>query len=383
MAIHIGIIDKDPTRLITALLHQHFKADKMIFIGIECQRDNYQKLKYVLNEKGIECAFFLIPSHVNIKAIKARICTLIETIKLETENIFFNASCGSRHRLLAIYEVFRSYHYPIYTIEPFSDELCWIYPDGKPNEQVEDHISIKDCLTIFGARSELADEHISLMCEEVVNILGAKWASNAHALGPGLATLNYLATKCRKEQRLNVELSEKQQTYQELAILIEDLKAAGLAQYQKGQLTFKNEAARQFANGEWLEWYVYQKVKSIQDELVTIQDLAINVQVFRKLNEKEVKNELDVVTVVNNKLHLIECKTKGMSNDGDDTLYKLESIRDLLGGIQARAMLVSFRPLRHHDVTRASDLGLALIGPDQLGELHTHLYQWFLEAGGK
>lgn len=383
MAIHIGIIDKDPVRLITALLHQKFKADKMIFIGIECQRDNYQKLKDVLEEKDIKCSFFTIPSHVNIPAIKMRIRTLIETIKGETKNIFFNASCGSRHRLLATYEVFRTYHYPIYTIEPFSDELCWIYPDGKPKEQVEDHISIKDCLTIFGARSTFSDEHNLLMFKEVVDTLGAKWASNAYALGPGLATLNYLATKCRKEQKLDVELSAKQQSYQELATLIQDLKTAGLAQYQEGLLTFKNDAARQFANGEWLEWYVYQKVKNIQDELVTIQDLAINVQVFRQLNEKEVKNELDVVTVVNNKLHLIECKTKDMSNDGDDTLYKLESIRDLLGGIQARAMLVSFRPLRHHDVTRASDLGLALIGPDQLGELHTYLYQWFLEAGGK
>ncbi len=383
MATHIGIIDKDPVRLITALLHQKFKADKMIFIGIECQRDNYQHLKLVLKEKDIDSTFFTIPSHVNIPEIKARIRDLIESIKLETDTLFFNASCGSRHRLLAAYEVFRTYHYPIYAIEPFSDELCWIYPDGQAKEQVEDHISIKDCLTIFGARSELAPESDLTLLESVIGTLGEKWASNAYALGPGLATLNYLATTCRKEQKLDVALSDKQQSYQELAILIDDLKSVHLADYQNGVLTFKNDAARQFANGEWLEWYVHLIVKNIQDELVTVQDLGINIQVFRKIDNKEVRNELDVVTVVNNKLHLIECKTKGMSNDGDDTLYKLESIRDLLGGIQARAMLISFRPLRHHDVTRASDLGLALIGPDQLAHLHTHLYQWFLEAGGQ
>ena len=76
-----------------------------------------------------------------------------------------------------------------------------------------------------------------------------------------------------------------------------------------------------------------------------------------------------LLRVVNNKLHIIECKTKGMRDDGDDTLYKLESLRDLLGGLQARAMLVSFRPLRHNDITRAEDLGLALIGPDELKDL--------------
>ncbi len=45
-------------------------------------------------------------------------------------------------------------------------------------------------------------------------------------------------------------------------------------------------------------------------------------------------------------------------------------------------MLVSFRPLRQHDITRATDLGLALIGPDQLSDLKTHLHEWFLAAGG-
>jgi hypothetical protein len=100
------------------------------------------------------------------------------------------------------------------------------------------------------------------------------------------------------------------------------------------------------------------------------------------LGEREVRNELDVASVVNNKLHIIECKTKGMRDDGDDTLYKLESLRDLLGGIQARAMLVSFRPLRYNDISRAKDLGLALIGPEELAELDRHLLQWFSKAGG-
>ncbi|GAL25856.1 hypothetical protein JCM19239_1209 [Vibrio variabilis] len=45
-------------------------------------------------------------------------------------------------------------------------------------------------------------------------------------------------------------------------------------------------------------------------------------------------------------------------------------------------MLVSFRPLRHNDITRAEDLGLALIGPDELKDLKRHLTIWFQGAGG-
>ncbi|CSI93794.1 Domain of uncharacterised function (DUF1887) [Vibrio cholerae] len=33
----------------------------------------------------------------------------------------------------------------------------------------------------------------------------------------------------------------------------------------------------------------------------TIQDRSLNVQVYRQLGEREVRNELDVATVVNNK----------------------------------------------------------------------------------
>ncbi|CZF85809.1 Card1-like endonuclease domain-containing protein [Grimontia marina] len=382
MATHVGIIDQDPVRLVTALLHRKFKAEKVIFIGIECQRPQYEQLSQVLAPKGFETEFFLIPSDINIPLIKGKIEELASRLKDEGSEVFFNASCGLRHRLLTAYEIFRTYKWPIYVIEPFSDELCWLYPYGQTQEQVEDHINISDYLTIFGARCELLDDDIRTVLDTTIESVGHKWASNAYELGPGLATLNYLATTCRKEQKLDVELSDKQQGYRELGMLIDDLTDAGLSTYQNGVLTFSSEAARRFANGEWLEWYVHHIVEEIRRELLTIQDLSLGVQVYRQIGEKEVRNELDVATVVNNKLHIIECKTKGMSSDGDDTLYKLESIRDLLGGLQARAMLVSFRPLRHHDITRATDLGLALIGPDQLGDLKTHLHEWFLRAGG-
>ena len=165
-------------------------------------------------------------------------------------------------------------------------------------------------------------------------------------------------------------------------MLLSDLVEAEIATYEHGVLTFADEDARRFSNGEWLETLVHSTVRQIQKDMPTIQDHSLNVQVYRQLGDREVRNELDVASVANNKLHIIECKTKGMRDDGDDTLYKLESLRDLLGGLQARAMLVSFRPLRYNDITRAEDLGLALIGPDELKDLKTHLTNWFKEAGG-
>lgn len=382
MAIHVGIIDQDPVRLITPLFDESVSGQHMVFIGDDVQFTMYERLHSILANRDITSEFFEIPSIVNTVIIKESIESLAQDLKQRGQEIKFNASCGLRHRLLSAYEVFRTYHWPIFVVEPFSDKLCWLYPNGREQQQVADRIQLEDYLTIFGARCELSDTELPDQLDKQLRELGQRWASNALELGPGLATLNYLATTCRKEQKLDVALSEKQQGYRELDMLLSDLVDTGLATYENGILTFDCEDARRFANGEWLENLVHSTVKDIQDQLPTIQDHSLNVQVYRQIGEREVRNELDVATVVNNKLHIIECKTKGMRDDGDDTLYKLESLRDLLGGLQARAMLVSFRPLRHHDIVRAQDLGLAIIGPDELGNLQGYLFDWFKEAGG-
>ncbi|EHA1125579.1 DUF1887 family protein [Vibrio navarrensis] len=382
MAVHVGIIDQDPVRLVTPLLDHRTVSTHIIFIGDESQHDMYQRLHFVLAQRSITTEFFEIPSVVDTSLIKQSIQSLAEDLKRRGEDVKLNASCGLRHRLLSVYEVFRTYHWPIFVVEPNSDKLCWLYPDGREETQVQDRITISDYLTIFGARGEFNEVALPPQLDQQLYQLGERWASNALELGPGLATLNYLATTCRKEQRLDVELSDKQQGYRELNMLLADLVDANIATYENGVLTFANEDARRFSNGEWLETLVHSTVKQIQDDMPTIQDHSLNVQVYRQLGEREVRNELDVASVVNNKLHIIECKTKGMRDDGDDTLYKLESLRDLLGGLQARAMLVSFRPLRHNDITRAEDLGLALIGPDELRDLKLHLTNWFAQAGG-
>ncbi|RTZ16526.1 DUF1887 family protein [Vibrio aquaticus] len=382
MAVHVGIIDQDPIRLVTPLLDNRTISDHIVFIGVASQEDMYLRLHSVLSKRNITSEFFQIPNVANTSKIKQAISTLAEDLSARGEEVKLNASCGLRHRLLSVYEVFRTYHWPIFVVEPNSDRLCWLYPDGKEDTQVQDRITIDDYLTVFGARGEFNAHELPPQLDQKLYELGERWASNALELGPGLATLNYLATTCRKEQRLDVELSEKQQGYRELNMLLSDLVEAQIANYEGGVLTFANEDARRFSNGEWLETLVHSTVRQIQQDMPTIQDRSLNVQVYRQLGEREVRNELDVASVVNNKLHIIECKTKGMRDDGDDTLYKLESLRDLLGGLQARAMLVSFRPLRHNDITRAEDLGLALIGPDELKDLKTHLTLWFTEAGG-
>ncbi|AUI87882.1 hypothetical protein BS333_15930 [Vibrio azureus] len=382
MSIFVGVIDKDPIRLLTPILDQRSPCSHAIFIGDSSEFAMFSRVEKVLAKHSVTSEFFEITQEPSVKAIKKSASILAEKIANQDTPVFLNASCGLRHRLLSIYEIFHQYHWPIFVVEPFSDKLCWLLPEGRSTTFIQDHIKLEDYLSIFGAQCERHDQiNENVTLDKLINI-GNRWAKSALELGAGLSVLNYLATKCRKEQVLSVELSDVQQTYVELRSLIDDLCQAGLANYQNGTLSFKTEDARRFANGEWLELLVDHKIQELVDEIPTIQDKALNLQVRRQVKGEEIKNEIDIATIVNNKLHLIECKTKSMKIDGDDTLYKLESLKDLLGGFQARAMLISFRPLKYVDISRAKDLGLALIGPEELPHLSHHLKNWLNDAGG-
>lgn len=381
MSTFIGLIDKDPIRLLTPILDKRSPCSHAIFIGDKGEFEIFKRLEAVLKKKSIRSEFFEITEEPSVNSIKKSALLLAKELTNQNKSVLFNASCGLRHRLLSMYEIFRQYNWPIFVVEPFSDKLCWMQPEGRQSTFIQNHIKLEDYLSIFGATCERIKHTLTIGEEKLIEV-GNLWAKSATELGPGLATLNYLASRCRKENVLSVNLTPIQQEYIELRTLIDDLCRVDLASYHNGILNFHTEDSRRFANGEWLELLVDHNIKYLANQIPTIQDKALNLQVHRKVKGESVKNEIDIATVVNNKLYLIECKTKSMKTDGDDTLYKLETLKDLLGGFQARAMLISFRPLKYTDISRAQDLGLALIGPKELVNLPLYLKNWFNDAGG-
>ncbi|WP_277750360.1 Card1-like endonuclease domain-containing protein [Pseudoalteromonas phenolica] len=112
-----------------------------------------------------------------------------------------------------------------------------------------------------------------------------------------------------------------------------------------------------------------------------IQDIAQGVEITRKIGQGTVVNELDIVIMANNKLHLIECKTKKFDKgEGNQVIYKLDSLTDLLGGIQARAALISYKGIRTHEQLRAKELEIELFCENQLAQLRKQLKSWLEQA---
>ena len=152
------------------------------------------------------------------------------------------------------------------------------------------------------------------------------------------------------------------------------LKSHDLAVQKNGKLKFADLDARQYVGGSWFEDYVFQTAKSLPG----VQDIALNVQIENVDAKTHQNNELDVVLLINNVLHVLECKTANFTRSeakAEEALYKLESLKKL-GGLRTKAMLLSYRELLPTSRDRANGAKISLIERKDLKGMKTLLEKW-------
>ncbi len=123
-------------------------------------------------------------------------------------------------------------------------------------------------------------------------------------------------------------------------------------------------------------------IQDLQKQHPQIQDISQSLEVSREGQSKPVRNELDVVTLCNNKLYIIECKTKRFKSikhadsPSAEALYKIDTIKDVFGGLHAKGMLVSYKRFSDYDRSRANDLNIMICDYTKLGNLREAIIQW-------
>jgi hypothetical protein len=92
-------------------------------------------------------------------------------------------------------------------------------------------------------------------------------------------------------------------------------------------------------------------------------------------------NEIDIAFLAENRFHIIVCKTKTFHKEAhqysnaSNMLYKLDTLKDY-GGLQTRAMLISYQPLKEKTFDRARDYDIDVIDTEKLKKLEQYLKQW-------
>ncbi len=162
------------------------------------------------------------------------------------------------------------------------------------------------------------------------------------------------------------------ESFQELLRLFRE---AGTLSLSRDTTRFASEEACRFAGGGWLEAHVQAILHRLRTD-GRIHDHAVNVVAE---NAKGVQNELDAALVAANRLFVIECKTARMSGDevrDEDVSYKLDTLRDVLGGTMTRAMLVSYQHLAPARRKRCREYRIRVIEGREVRHLEEKIRQW-------
>lgn len=128
----------------------------------------------------------------------------------------------------------------------------------------------------------------------------------------------------------------------------------------KRSVRFVSEEAARYFNGLWLEEYIWSKLAG-QPGL----DVHCSVKGYWGQDGADSQtrgyNELDIMVLKDNRLHVLECKTGDFSRKTTpvtEVLAKLRQMAEACGGSLSEAMLVSFQEMKTGDITRANEIGV-------------------------
>jgi hypothetical protein len=372
---HICLIGNDPTANLTPIIDKVIPSDRVIIAHEEHQQEQVEQLKKVIQTRGYKVDKWLIPTTFNTEEIKLNFMKLFEQEATHPSETWLNASNGSRYQVLAAYEVAQAYNAQIYIVEPRYDALCWLSPENKEMTPVADKIKLHEFLSVNGCTLTSQQNKNGIFPD--LRATGENWLKQADKLQTGLAKLNYLAQFTHGDTFMSKEQDDAMLNDESLQRLLNDLETLELIKIEGKSVHFQNEKTRFFANGGWLEEVTFSYIRSLRCEIPEIQDDGHSVEIERAINGKTIKNELDVVALVNNKLHVIECKTKKFKNgDGSNMLYKVNSLAERLGGLKCKAALVTFYPLNKSELARANELNIEIFNVSQLSDLKLKFKSW-------
>ncbi len=308
------------------------------------------------------------------------------------ENIALNVTGGTKLMAVAAQEVFRSAGKPVFYVNVETDSVL-VIGEQATSQPLRAKLKVHEMLRAHGY-SVSTQENPQITRE--LRDLTARLIDHVASAGRALGTINAIARMARDAPGLRVDLTPAQYDSRSLVDLIGLFIDAGLLRQNGPTLTFKNEEARFFVNGGWLESHVYEALQSLRTQHVALTDVAMGVRVsfggadHHSGSKARDKNEIDVAFLYRNTLHLIECKTANLAQDGkgDDSrateaLYKMESLLKL-GGLRTRGMVVDYRGQLANseaDRQRAKEAGIAIVSGTQLKDLKGTIGRLWLTKG--
>ena len=365
MKIHLAIYDRKNAGIASAALH--LDCDKVILL--HRKEHDVEGIKSVLANRGVKCTSQMVsfdPTQIRV--------ILKHILAENSENqLIFNASSGYRMMVLVTLEYFTSKNMHAFVVDKFTNQLHWLHPSAQLSQLIETKLKIHEYIKFTSSQvlSKGQTRQEPKARRAVTNWL----IDNIENFGASLAALNHIAM--RADISLKYRLDRNYHRKPHLQAILNKFEDVGILRIKKQVIYFKDEESRFYANGGWLENHVFSLLFDMHVQNSFISDLAKGMEIVRA--QGKVKNEIDVICMAHNRLHLIECKTRKFTKHSDANtpgaaaIYRLDTLKETLGGNSGKAMLVSYQRLSRYTEQRATDLGIFCCSHVQLKELPQHL----------
>ncbi len=365
--IQVVLVSRQAIPNISPTLDKRIKPDKIILVVTQDMLNVAKQLEQIYHPNGIKTERWQLVDAWDIKHIQNRMSKLLHQCK--DDIVQLNATGGTKPMSIAAYEIFRAEKRPIFYIHPEKDHLIWMYPSDQMPIDLEDRIKIKDYFKAYGA---IEVNYESYGVKSQIRQLNEALIADINQFKSVMPTFNYLASKAEKNRLQSPDLTREHKKDKNLIKLISLFQQAGLISYKENRLHYTDEDSRFICNGGWLEHYTHSCGLNIKKQQ-QLQDIKRSVTI----KTGSTTNELDVVLLKDNRAYIIECKTQQNKSDKlKNTLYKLDSVSDTLGGLQCQALLVNYYPLKAHEVKRARQHQIHHCSYTQLKDLEKILIQW-------
>lgn len=368
--VHVCMVSSQPLPNLIPLFDETTRPQEVVLLVSVDMADRADLITRNIEHLGCRVSRIDGISPYDIGQIRDQVLELVAA--RESESVALNATGGTKLMALGAYEVFRELGRPAFYIDTDNRRHITLLPT-QSTEPLADLATVKMLLGAYGYSVEQTGNcQVAPEREQ----LGSFLVANVDRLAGALGVLNACAASAKGH--LQGRLEPQHLGNPAVQELLQKCSEIHLLSFDSERLVFVDESARFFANGGWLEDYVIKVVNRLKGQKL-IRDHACNLQV-QSLHG--VRNEIDVAFTAGNRLHLIECKTAQMAGKkdkqgrADDVAYKLEALRDLIGGTYARAMLVSYRQLTAEDRQRCREYRIEVVEGARIGGLYGILQRW-------
>ena len=376
---HLFLVHEDMIPNITPALDPEFRPKEVFLLCSPNSNDQTERLELILKESGIDVSRWPLNDPWDIEHVRERVLEFVANH--DRENIVLNVTGGTQPMSLAAYEIFRDMQKPIYYVQTERDYVVWLYPRDWASFDLADEIKLSQYLKAH-------DIHLVNCLKDGISEnyreLTATLIEKVEKFDKPLLLLNALASQSKSVGTLvTTSIKEDSLRKTELRDLIDLFVSNKLIErLPENMLRFMSKEALEYINGGWLEEHVYGVLYNLRKEIPTIQDLARNVEVKWGSKRRLIDNEFDVAFLADNRLYIIECKTKKFSDDMNpyaaaaQAIYKLDALRDNMGGVGTRAMFVSYHDLDKFARDRANGLGIAICCHKEIHYIEDFFKSW-------